>query len=277
MPEFLAFIADMHIAPPSGGAERAQSARDRPARRARRLRAALDDVRGLGPAATFFGGDNTNQPADRPDYRDALLPFVEDTPGPLFLIPGNHDVGSTVGWSHHDPQGMRRALQAFREAFGPDRWVCEAAGFRVIGVNSQTFGSELPDDREQAQWLREELARPTDLLKVAFLHTPPYLATPEDAFDDGSEQMCLRAQARRPLLDILNGEAPDLLITAHAHRFWIRHEPRWDWVGLPATALGLDEMVNVPDHHVPEGDDRVAWVALRREGDGWRAESRPLA
>ena len=276
MPDFLAFVSDMHIAPEAAGAERAQSPLDRPARRAARLGLALEEIRGLRPAAVFFGGDNANQPVDRPEYRDALLPLLEESPRPWHAVPGNHDIGSTVGWHHHDPMRMQEACRVFRSAFGPARWRCDAAGFRIIGVNSQIFGSQLDEADEQAAWLVEELARPTDLPKAVFLHTPPYLGTPADRFDDGSEQMCLRPEARQPLLDILNADPPALLITAHAHRFWTRREPAWDWLGLPATALGLDEMVDVPSHHVPTGDDRVGWLALRREGRGWHADLHPV-
>lgn len=276
MSDFLALVSDMHIAPESAGAERAQSDLDRPARRAARLAVALEEIRGLGPSAVFFGGDNTNQPVDRNAYRDALRPFLEKTPRPWHAIPGNHDIGSTVGWHHHDPARMKEACRVFCSAFGPDRWTCEAAGFRTIGVNSQIFGSGLADADEQATWLKAQLARPTHLLKAVFLHTPPYLVTPDDRFDDGSEQMCLRPEARRPLLDILHANPPALLITAHAHRFWVRREPAWDWLGLPATALGLEEMINVPSHHVPAGDDRVGWLALRREGTGWHADLHPV-
>lgn len=276
MPEFLAFVSDMHIAPEGAGEERAQSGLDRPRRRTARLTAALDEISESRPVAVCFGGDNTNQPVDRADYRDALLPFLEKTPSPWYMIPGNHDVGSTVGWHHHQPAAMQAACRAFRATFGPDRWIREAAGFRIIAVNSQIFGASIRGAEEQADWLKDELSRPTDLLKTVFLHTPPYLLTPDDEFDDGSEQMCLRPEARHPLLSILNAAPPQLLITAHAHRLWIRREPQWDWLGLPATALGLDEMVNVPSHNVPVGDDRVGWVALRREDKGWRARLHPV-
>jgi len=274
--DILAFVSDMHIAPESAGAERAQSALDRPGRRARRLSRALEDIRTRRPVAVFFGGDNTNQPVDRIEYRDALSPILREAPKPWSIIPGNHDIGSTVGWHHHDPERTAEALRAFREVFGPDYWTCDAAGFRVLGVNSQICGSSLPEAGEQAAWLGEQLAEPTDLLRAVFLHTPPYLVTPDDRFDDGSEQMCLRSEARRPLLDILNAHPPELLITAHAHRFWTRREPAWDWLGLPATALGLGEMVKVPDHHVPAGDDRVGWIALRREDTSWHADIHPV-
>lgn len=275
--EFIAFASDMHIAPEEAGAERAQSNQDRPARRAERLQRAIDEMRALQPAAVIFGGDNTNQPLNRPEYRNPLRPYLDQSPAPWFMIPGNHDVGSTVGWHHHDPAAMAEACRVYRKLFGSDWWAHDLAGFRLIGINSQIFGADLPDAREQSDWLRGELARPTDLLKAVFLHTPPYLQTPDDGFDDGSEQMCLRPAARKPLLDLLNEKSPDLLINAHCHRFWKRREPAWHWLGMPATALGQHEMDAVPSHNLPAGDDRVGWVSLRRDGGGWKAELHPLS
>lgn len=277
MSGFLAFVSDMHIAPESAGADRAQSDLDRPARRRARLTTALAHIRRLGPTAVFFGGDNANQPVDRPAYRETLQAFTDKTPCPWHAIPGNHDIGSTVGWHHHDPTHMAEARGVFRKTFGPDWWACEAEGFRILGVNSQIFGSELPAAAKQSHWLKENLAKPSEMLTTVYLHTPPYLQSPADRFEDGSEQMCLRPAAREPLLAILDSTPPDLLISAHVHRFWKRREPAWDWLGLPATALGLDEMAAVPDHNVPEGDNRVGWVALRREGEGWHAEFHPIA
>ena len=115
MSEFLAFVSDMHIAPEEAGAERAQSALDRPGRRAARLQAAIAEIRTLHPSFVLFGGDNTNQPVERAEYRKALRPFLDQTPMPWRIIPGNHDIGSTVGWHHHDPEAMKAACRAFRD------------------------------------------------------------------------------------------------------------------------------------------------------------------
>jgi hypothetical protein len=171
---------------------------------------------------------------------------------------------------------MKKALEAFRSVFGNDYWTCEAGGFQIIGINSQIFGSTLDEAGEQAQWLLEMLQEDTDLIRAVFLHTPPYLQGWEDDFSDGSEQMCLKKEARKPLMDILLAHPPDILISTHVHRFWVRSEPAWAWIGIPATALGLDEMDAVPEHNVPAGDDRVGWVALERTGDSWSAEFHPL-
>jgi len=271
---FVAIISDMHLAPDYAGSDRQQNPCDLPQRRTRHLESVLAEITaGPRPAAVLFGGDNANQPVSRPDYRRYAHGFMKRFPAPCYAIPGNHDVGSTVGWHHHDPDELAAACRAFREDWD-DWWLLETAGFRIMGVNTQIFGSGLADEAEQSAWLSKRLSEPGDKLRVVFAHTPPYLKTPEDDFADGSEQMCLKPQARRPFLDVLNESPPDLLITTHAHRYWICNQQRWDWLGIPATALGQDEQIKVPSHNLPPGDDRVGWVALYRDGCGWVAEMR---
>lgn len=279
--DILAFVGDTHIAPAESGADRAQSDSDRPARRRDHLLKVLSQIKQAAPAAVFFGGDNTNQPLIRPGYAEALLSILRNDRSdfgstPVKFIPGNHDVGSTVGWHHHDPAGMKQSVHEFRRSFGPDYWVHESAGFKIIGINSQVLGSSLAEAEEQAAWLSAVLKNPSEKPRAVFLHTPPYLKGWDDDFSDGSEQMCLKPKARHQLKQILLKNPPELLISAHVHRYWLRKEPLWWWLGIPATALPLSEMGAVPDHNVPRGEDSLGWVALRRTGKSWKAELRRI-
>ncbi|MHC4874590.1 MAG: metallophosphoesterase family protein [Planctomycetota bacterium] len=272
--EFIAIVSDMHIAPFDTGTNRQQAEQDMPERRAKHLDTAYDQLKaGPKPAAILFGGDNTNQPVSRPNYKSFGHEFMNKFKdiSECHVIPGNHDVGSTAGWHHHDPEELEKACQAFCEDYD-EKWVLEKAGFRIIAVNSQICGSGLEREKEQAEWLREKLAEPTELIKTVFFHTPLYLKGPDDDFDDGSEMMCLRPEARKPLLQILRENPPQLVITTHAHRFWIDRQESWDWLGIPATALGQHEMGKVPSHNLPKGDDNVGWVALSSSDGGWEAE-----
>ncbi len=275
--DFIAMISDMHLAPANEPDRFGQHPDDRPARRLHHLENVLEEITtGPAPSAVLFGGDHMNQAVSDPVFLDITNDFMKRFPAPRYAIPGNHDVGSTIGWEGHDPDDMATQCQLFRREW-QDRWVVETAGFRIMGINSQIFGSVLPEAAEQSAWLRAELAKPSELLRVVFGHTPPYLVSEEDNFDDGSEMMCLRPQARKPLLEILHESPPDLVMTAHAHRFWIFNQPRWDWLGIPSTALGQCDQVRVPSHNIPPGDDRVGWIALRREGETWRAKMHPCA
>ncbi len=266
----------MHIAPESAGSLRSQSPLDLPERRKKHLLTALRQVQQIKPDAVFFGGDNTNKSIDTPGYAQELIDILKLCPLPYRIIPGNHDIGSTAGWHHHDPGAMSSSLKQYRDLFGTDYWVHEAAGFQIIGVNSQVFGSSLQEEQEQIRWLHEVLSAPTDHIRGVFLHTPPYLRDWDDSFTDGSEMMHLKQEAMHPLKEILLRYPPDILINGHAHRFWVQREHRWWWVGLPATALALSEMTAVPSHFVPSGTDQVGWVSLERDEDSWRAEFHPI-
>lgn len=270
--EHVTLVTDMHLAPDEADAERAQSELDRPPRRAEHLDRVLSDIQHHRPAAVLFGGDLANQPVSQTIYRELALSWVDRFPHPWRAIPGNHDVGSCIGWHHHDPEALAEASAAFGAAFGGDRWTISVAGFRIIAINSQIAGSGLPEARAQTQWLLDELASDANgHVRVVLAHTPLYLEHPTDDFDDGSEMMCLKPPARRELMDTLERCPPDLLITAHAHRFWQCRAPQWDWLGLPATAFGQAEMRAVPSHRLPTGDDRIGWVELRRRGESWEA------
>jgi len=274
--DFVAIISDMHIAPFEMGIDRQQSTTDMPERRAKHLETAYQQLAsGPKPKAILFGGDNANQPVSRPNYRKLGHEFMKrfEDIAPCYAIPGNHDVGSTIGWHHHDPQKMDEACEAFRLDWD-EWWTLEVAGFRIIAINSQIFGSGLEREKEQSEWLKESLKQESNLIKTVFAHTPFYLKNPDDDFDEKSEQMCLKPQARKPLLEILRENPPKLVITTHAHRYWESRQEKWDWLGIPATALGQHEMHAVPSQHLPPGDDQVGWVKLWCENGGkWRAES----
>jgi len=269
--EFVALIADMHLAPPeTAGIDKPQSPEDLPARRDRRLESVLAQLAaGPAPAAVIVGGDCSNEQWFRPDYADHARQCMKRFPAPCCAVPGNHDVGHSAGGKRFDPAEVESATAAFRADWGGP-WALDAAGFRFLGINTQLFGTDSASAREQARWLKEQLGKRTNLLRAVIGHTPPYFGDLADDFDDGTELMMLPEPARSAFHDALITHPPDLLITAHTHRFFVSRHAHWDWLGLPSTALGQDELW-IPTDHFPPGDDHVGWLSLRRDGAGWNA------
>ena len=263
---FIAIVADMHLAPiESTGIDKPQSPEVLPERRMKHLESVLGEiVTGPTPAAVIFGGDCSNLLWSEPEYREYALNFMQRFPAPRYAVPGNHDVGLSVGSPRHNSEQMEVAYAAFREDWGGP-WELEAAGFRILGINTQLFGSDTPLTREQ------ELAEPSELLRVLFGHTPPFFHALDDDFNDGTELMMLPPTARKSMTEALAAHPLDLLITAHTHRFFMGRQSKWDWLGVPSTALGQDELW-VPTDNFPPGDDHVGWVSLRRDGSEWAAE-----
>jgi hypothetical protein len=114
-----------------------------------------------------------------------------------------------------------------------DRWTLDVGDWRLVGVNAQLFGSGLPREQAQDQWLDEQLktaGRPTAL----FLHKPLFLDHPDD---DAVTISCMVPSARRRLLDRLNQSDVRLVVSGHVHqhRDRIVGDIRHLWV--PAVAF----------------------------------------
>jgi hypothetical protein len=71
---------------------------------------------------------------------------------PVRYVPGNHDVGEAYDWGWWAT--TRERLARFRRYFGETPWVERLGDIALIGINSQVFGSGLPE--EETQWCRLE-------------------------------------------------------------------------------------------------------------------------
>ena len=105
--DFIAVVSDMHLAPADEPEHFGQHPDDRPARRIQHLENVLREITsGPAPTAVLFGGDHMNQAVSDPAFLDITNSFMKRFPAPHYAIPGNHDVGSTIGWEGHDPKEM---------------------------------------------------------------------------------------------------------------------------------------------------------------------------
>ena len=97
--------------------------------------------------------DATHHPEDLDFAREQL----ERLPAPWVSIPGNHDIGDNPGTGDPVHALTPERLQRWRDVIGPDRWVHDVGGWRLVGLNAQLFGSALPDEHEQWDWLEQTL------------------------------------------------------------------------------------------------------------------------
>src|SRR6266566_890356 len=114
---------------------------------------------------------------------DAEIAFAATALGNLrtrvMALPGNHDVGDEPPGQDPDQIIDADRLARWDRSFATDRWVMDAGGWCLVGVNAQLFGSGLAREQSQDQWLDEQLStagRPTAL----FLHKPVFLQGPTD-------------------------------------------------------------------------------------------------
>jgi 3',5'-cyclic AMP phosphodiesterase CpdA len=122
--------------------------------------AALRHIESAEPDLVVHAGDVSMDGARDPgELRDARTQ-MDKVPAPWRAIPGNHDVGDTVS-AHVDPDEFVTAdrVARWRDLFGPDRWTADLGRWRLIGVNAQLFGSGLPAEAEQWDFMEDELGR----------------------------------------------------------------------------------------------------------------------
>lgn len=178
-------------------------------------------------------------------------------------IPGNHDVGDNP--SDHDympPKPVTDALvQTYEDHFGPDHWVIDQGGWRLIGVNAQLFSSDLAREQQQHDWLLQALAE-TDGKPVAVFCHKPLL---RDAIDEPVDvpYRYVPLVNRGPLAAAMDAADVRLFACGHVHQardHW-RGNTRHVW--CPATAFTL------PDDVQPRvGDKRCGLVSYRFSPDG---------
>ena len=100
-------------------------------------------------------GDVTVDGAGDPAEHGQALEAMQALSAPRLAVPGNHDLGDNPPHpgAHVASPVTPARLATWAAAFGPDHWVTELAGFRLIGLNAQLFGTGLDAEAAQFDWL----------------------------------------------------------------------------------------------------------------------------
>jgi 3',5'-cyclic AMP phosphodiesterase CpdA len=173
------------------------------------------------PDLVIDSGDLAFDAPTSPDDLDFAKTLHGALPVACRYLPGNHDVGdnptAVVGPTPSHPVSEQR-LQAYRAAFGEDRWQFEAAGWCFIGLNSLVMNSGLACEAEQFDWLESQLASLKGKPLALFLHKPLFLNTPDDPELESSAIRYVPMPARRRLVEMLAAVDCRLVASGHVHQ-----------------------------------------------------------
>ncbi len=139
--------------------------------------------------------ENPDDVADRAFARK----LIGQLPGPVVVIPGNHDVG---GYGPEDARLRARRVKVFVEAWGADRFALDLGGWRVVGANAYLLG-----DEEHDAWLAAACAG--DRPVAVFVHQPLW-GDPDDGW-------AMPAGAATAFEHALAGADVRLVATGHRH------------------------------------------------------------
>ncbi len=231
-----AVIADTHVNQEEGKASSDFAVNRLSNARNRHVIAALNRER---PAFVLHLGDIVHPTPRHPAYTEAAQAFhalARELQCPLYLTPGNHDVGDKPGDWLPVPSVSEDYLALYQEHFGTDYFCFESNGCHFVVINAQLLNSGLPGEAGQRLWLEAHLA---DLAAHAgnriFLatHYPAFLYDPEEEghYDNIDEP------ARTWLLALLARHGVEAVFAGHVHNFWYHRLAQTEFYLLPSTAF----------------------------------------
>ena len=171
-------------------------------------------------------------------------------------LPGNHDVGDAR--HKHQPVNAQR-LARWQRHFGPDCWVEDVEGWRLIGFDAMLVGSGEAEERNQLGWLEAVMDDAHDRKLAWFLHRPLFLEHPEEG-DTG--YWSVRPEPRRELLALLRHYRVALVASGHLHKThdFTRDGTRYIWAPSSAFLCGPSVQMNMP------GERRLGAVHYEIQG-----------
>jgi 3',5'-cyclic AMP phosphodiesterase CpdA len=222
-------------------------------------------IAALRPDLVIHTGDVTVDGADIDDdlaYAAGLMAGLDRR---LRALPGNHDIGEA---GHHRQPVTEARIERWRTRFGEDRWLEDAPGWRLVGLDAMILGSGTAAEAEQAAWLEQAMAEGAGRRIAWFLHKPLFLDNPAEG-DTG--YWSVKPQPRARLLELVERFRVVLVASGHlhkAHDFEFGHT-RYLWG--PASSF----LVGGFQPAMP-GEKRLGAVLYEFDETGFAAEIREV-
>jgi 3',5'-cyclic AMP phosphodiesterase CpdA len=213
------------------------------------------------PDLVIHSGDVTIDGAGVEDDMAHAARLLRDLPAPVRAIPGNHDVGDAL----HRRQPIDAArLGRWHGYFGPDRWIEDIAGWRLIGFDALLLGSGLAEEAAQAAWLEAATAGAGGRRIAWFLHKPLFLDSPGE---DDTGYWSVKPEPRSRLMALVRRHRVALVASGHLHkvRDFDLDGTRYLWA--PASSFLVGEM-----QPAMPGEKRLGAVRYEFDGAGFAAE-----
>ena len=173
--------------------------------------------------------------ADATDLHHAMA-WIRNLDKEVLIVPGNHDVGDTAAIRPDQTVDDAR-LAAWRDIVGPDRWVRDAAGWRLIGLNAMLLGSGHPEEERQFDWLAEALDHAGPMALV--LHKPLFIDHPDE---EPRGYWTVLPEPRRRILALMAGRPVQVVASGHLHIRRTLRRGAVDHVWGPASSFVVGAM-----------------------------------
>ena len=239
----IAFVSDTHINLRTNESEMAYN---------RRFDQTIAEINAAKVDLVLIGGDLTDG-----GTREQMALFkrkVKQLKAPVLFVPGNHDVG-VVGIGDIKTSITPQKVRLFAKELGPNWFVREKAGVRVVGINSCLFGSGFKEEEDQWKFLEKELAKPHAKPTFLLEHYPLFILT---ADEPRLSTRNVQPELRKRLLALVKQGGVRTVLTGHLHLLFTNRLDGILFLGNATTAYGL-----------PRGMQPEGWMLLTvpREGE----------
>jgi 3',5'-cyclic AMP phosphodiesterase CpdA len=191
----------------------------------------------IRPELVVHTGDVVIANPDSAQDRDAARRLLAQIDAPLLVLPGNHDVGESADNPWMGIPVTSGRIAGYTSTWGEDRFFLDgeatvrSGNWVFIGLNSERFGSGLPQEDEQWDWLAGAAARARGKSVLLFLHKPLW-------FPGGSAPGITVSAADRQRLIALFAEARlRVVANGHVHRYRRASEGEILTVWAPSTTF----------------------------------------
>ena len=205
----------------------------------------IDQVNAAHVDAALIAGDLT-QNGDAASFATFKQLAARLQP-PHWFVAGNHDVGQrelpTSKRSLTEPR-----LAQFEKLIGPTFFTADVRNnLHLVGITSSLFGSGLPQEQQQWEFLQQQLAHPAAGMTLVLSHYPLYAGAPNEP--DGYFNLDPASRVR--LMSLLASVPHLLFLSSHLHRPINHNSKGIQDIGSPAISFGL-----------PRSTQKVGWTLL---------------
>lgn len=190
---------------------------------------AVNIISRLKPAFVVITGDLVNNRSDRSQVNEfKRLTATIDKDIPVYILPGNHDIGESP---------VQADIDNFNSDYGNDRFSFKYKNSAFIGLNSCLIKSGTTVlEQQQFDWLGKELSKAEGSGHILiFCHYPFFVS----AFDEPDEYFNIPGKIREKYLLLFKNEKVDAVFAGHLHKNSIAHYDGMQMVTTSAVGKPL--------------------------------------
>lgn len=132
----------------------------------------------LRPDLVLHSGDVVGIHPDDRDDREAAVRALGALDAPTLYIPGNHDIGMSGPEPWMGLVVTSERVAEHNRVFGEVPFLHPFGEWGLLGLSSELFGTGLPEEDQQWEWLERTLAEPDGGPLLMFMHRPLWLPGP---------------------------------------------------------------------------------------------------